>query len=109
MLTGLAEVHLEVGADLVVLDLLAELVDPVCEVCRRGPAVGHVVLDAEVALGTARVVRCGEDDAAGGGALADNVGQGGSAHDAVDAHNQLGNLKGIHIEAGVGNGGSLEL
>ncbi len=88
-LAGLRDVAVQVGADLVLLDALAERVDALSEVGGRGAAVPQVVLDAKVSLGSAGVVGGGEDDAAGDFALADDVGKGGGGQDPVLAHDQL--------------------
>ncbi len=59
------------------------------DLLRRRAAVGGVVLDAEIALGTARVVAGGEDDAAERAVLADHCGCRRRRQDAALPHQHL--------------------
>mmetsp|Transcript_18603 Transcript_18603/g.54509 ORF Transcript_18603/g.54509 Transcript_18603/m.54509 type:complete len:725 (+) Transcript_18603:3053-5227(+) len=80
----------EGGADLVGADLRGALVDVVGHLLRRGPAVGHVELDAKVLVNAARVVRRAQDEAAKRlealAAGADHRGHGGRGEEAARAH-----------------------
>ena len=54
------------------------LINLCCHALRGRTTVGDVVLDAKVVVWAARIVTCGEQDAAGGFVLSNDVGSGGS-------------------------------
>jgi len=78
------------------------LVDRVGDLLGRRAAVLDVVLDAEVALGTARVVAGREHDAAMTGVLADHAAHGRRRQDAAAAHQHLLDaVRGGHAQDGL--------
>ena len=76
--------------NLVLGDSLGLLKDFVGDVLRSGATVSHIVLDTEVVVWSARVVRCGKKDTTISLVLPDDVGRGGSREDPVGTDDKLG-------------------
>ena len=74
LFTRRIQVKLGTVCNQVALDLLTLCVNSFGNIFRRRPAVGNVVLDAEVAIGSSRVMAGGQDDAAKCLVLANDAG-----------------------------------
>ena len=97
-------VEIDVGGldDGEALDQQGAGVDRLGHALGRGAAVAGVVLDAEVAVRTAGIMRGGEDEAAEGAARADHAGGGGRREEAALPHQHAGEaMRRRHLENGL--------
>ena len=75
--------------DFVLGDTLCLLEDPICHILRRRAPVRHIVLDAKVVVGSARIVACGQEDTTICLILANDVGGCRGRENTVSANNKL--------------------
>jgi len=83
----------------VTIDLLRARIDRLGDLLGRRPAIGDVVLDAEVTVGSAGVVTRRKNDPAVGGATADHIARGGRGQKpvAADQHARV-SVRGRHAQ-----------
>ena len=90
--------------DPVIVEVAGALEDGFRERLRRRAAMGHVELDAEIAIRSSRIVACRQHEAPDGLVLADDAGGGrGGEKTALPDENATEAVCGSHLQSGLDN------